>query len=167
MGTPFVGQLILAAFNFPPKGYLLANGQTLPINQNQALFSLLGTTFGGDGIRTFLLPNLQGRTPVGVGNGIGYGELAGVESYTLLPSDVPAHLHVLSASGAAASSEKPVGGALLAGQGVNAFAPPGSPGAMNPATVSTVGGNQPHENRQPFLVMTWCIALNGIFPSRN
>jgi microcystin-dependent protein len=167
MSTPFVAQLMLAAFNFAPKGWALANGQLLAINQNQALFSLVGTTYGGNGIQSFGLPNLQGRTPVGVGNGINYGEIDGVESVTLLSSQVPPHVHSLNASGAPASGEKPAAGDLLASQGANVYASAANLGAMNPATVSTVGGSQPHENRQPYLVMNWCIALSGIFPSRS
>jgi microcystin-dependent protein len=167
MGTPFMGQLLLASFNFAPKGYAQANGQLLPINANQALFSVLGTTFGGNGIQNFALPNLQGRTPVGVGNGIGYGEVGGVESVTLQSSQVPPHVHILNASGAAASGGRPATGDLLAGQGANAYVAATSLGSMSAATVSTVGGSQPHENRQPYLVMCWCIALTGIFPTRN
>jgi microcystin-dependent protein len=167
MGTPFVAQLLLASFNFAPKGYALANGQLLPINQNQALFSLVGTTYGGNGTQTFALPNLQGRTSVGVGNGINYGQVAGVESVTLLPIQVPPHVHSLNASGAGASGQRAAAGDLLAGQGASNFAPAASLGSMSAATVSTVGGSQPHENRQPYLVMNWCIALTGIFPSRN
>jgi microcystin-dependent protein len=167
MGTPFIAQLILTSFNFAPKGFAQANGQLLPINQNQALFSLVGTTYGGNGIQTFALPNLQGRTAVGVGNGINYGEVGGVESVTLNSTQVPPHIHSLNASGAGASSARPVAGDLLAGQGASAFAPAASFGSMSAATVSTQGGSQPHENRQPYLVMCWCIALQGIFPSRN
>lgn len=167
MGTPFVAQLLLASFNFAPRGWALANGQLLPINQNQALFSLVGTTFGGNGIQNFGLPNLQGRTSVGVGNGVSYGEVGGSESVTLLSSQVPPHIHALNASGATASGQKPDAGFLLAGQGASNYAPASSLGSMSSGTVSTVGGNQPHENRQPYLVMTWCIALTGIFPSRN
>jgi microcystin-dependent protein len=139
----------------------------MPINQNQALFSLVGTTYGGDGIQTFALPNLQGRTPVGVGAGINYGEVSGVESVTILSVNVPPHTHQLDASGAAASGARPAAGDLLGSQGGNVFAGPTSLGAMSAATISTVGGNQPHENRQPYLVMNWCIALQGIFPSRS
>lgn len=167
MATPFIAQLLLASFNFAPKGFALANGQLMAINQNQALFSLIGTTFGGDGIQSFGLPNLQGRAPVGVGNGINYGEVGGTESVTLLSTQVPPHSHVLNASGAAATGDKPGAGFLLASQGSNNYGPAASLGAMNSTTISTAGGNQPHENRQPYLVMTWCIALAGIFPSRN
>jgi microcystin-dependent protein len=167
MGTPFVAQLMLTSFNFAPTGWALANGQLLPINQNQALFSLLGTTFGGNGVQNFALPNLQGRTSVGVSSGIGYGEIGGVESVTVLSTQVPPHTHQLNASGAGASDARPTAGAMLAGQGASDFVGPTGLAAMSAASISTVGGSQPHENRQPFLVMTWCIALQGIFPSRN
>jgi microcystin-dependent protein len=169
MSTPFLAQLMLVSFNFAPKGWALANGQLLPINQNQAIFALVGTTYGGNGVQNFALPNLQGRTPVGVGgpNSIGYGEMAGVESVTLLSTNVPPHTHTLNASGASASSSRLAAGDLLAGQGSINFAPAASLGSMSAATVSTVGGSQPHENRQPYLVLCWCIALAGIFPSQN
>jgi microcystin-dependent protein len=167
MSQPFIAQLMLASFNFAPKGWAQANGQLMAINQNQALFSLVGTTYGGNGIQNFGLPNLQGRTPVGVGNGINYGEIAGVESVTILSVNVPPHIHSLNASGAAASSARPATGDLLGSQGANVFVAASALGAMSAGTVSTLGGSQPHENRQPFLVMNWCIALSGIFPSRN
>jgi microcystin-dependent protein len=167
MSQPFIAQLLLASFNFAPKGWALANGQLLPINQNQALFSLVGTTFGGNGIQNFGLPNLQGRTPVGVSSDLNYGEIGGVESVTVLSTQVPPHTHQLNASGAGASDTRPTAGALLAGQGASDFVGPTGLAAMSAATVSIVGGSQPHENRQPYLVMTWCIALTGIFPSRS
>jgi len=167
MASPYMSQIIMFGGNFAPKNYALCNGTLMPINQYQAIFSLLGTTFGGDGIRTFQLPNLQGRTAVGVGNGTGWGEVSGTESVTLLPLNVPPHVHSLNASGAAAGSDKPTGGALLAGQGANDFTAAANLAPMKAGTVSSVGGSQPHENRQPYLVMTWCISMAGIFPSRN
>jgi microcystin-dependent protein len=167
MSSPFIAQLMLVSFNFAPKGWAQANGQLLPINQNQALFSLVGTTYGGNGIQNFGLPNLQGRTPVGVGNGINYGEVSGVESVTLLSVNAPPHVHAFNASGAGASTGRLAAGDMLAGQGSNNFVAASGLGAMNAGTVSTVGGSQPHENRQPYLVMNWIIALSGIFPSRN
>lgn len=165
--TPFVAQLMLASFNFAPKGWALANGQLMSIQQNAALFSLVGTTFGGNGVQNFGLPNLQGRTPVGVGNNTSWGEIGGAETVTLSISTVPPHTHAFNASGTAATLAKPVAGAMLGSSGANAYVAAGGLGSMNAATVSTVGGNQPHENRQPYLVMNWCIALSGIFPSRN
>jgi microcystin-dependent protein len=165
MSQPYIGQLLLAAFNFAPKGYALCNGNTMAINANQALFSLLGTTYGGNGVQTFALPNLQGRTPVGVGNGINYGEMSGEDSHTLLSAEAPTHTHPLMAA-ASANATKPAG-ATLAGGGANFFTGASSLTAMNLATLASQGGSQSHENRQPFLVMNWCIALTGIFPSRN
>jgi microcystin-dependent protein len=167
MSQPFIAQLMLASFNYAPKGWAQANGQLMAINQNQALFSLVGTTYGGNGIQNFALPNLQGRTPVGVGNGINYGEVAGVESVTLLSVNVPPHAHAFNASGAGASNPRPAAGDMLAGQGSSNYIAASGLGSMSAGSVSTVGGSQPHENRQPYLVMNWCIALSGIFPSRN
>lgn len=165
MSTPFLGQLMLASWNYANTGYTMCNGQLMGINQNTALFALLGTTFGGDGIRTFALPNLQGRTPVGVSNDIQWGQIAGEESYTLQISEVPTHTHALQAA-SGANLTKP-GGALVAGGGANLFTAASNLSAMNPGTISDSGGSQPHENRQPYLVMNWLIALSGIFPTRG
>jgi microcystin-dependent protein len=156
---------MLASFNFAPKGYSLCNGSLMAINANQALFSLLGTTFGGDGRVTFGLPNLQGRTPVGYGDGIQWGEIAGEDSHTLTASEVPIHNHKLNAVTAANNTRPP--GAAPAGQVTNAFTGLTNPGGMNGGTLTFIGGSLPHENRQPFLAMTWVIALNGIFPTRS
>lgn len=168
MSEPFLAQLMLCSFNFAPKGYAQCNGQLMPINQNQALFSLLGTVYGGDGRVTYGLPNLQGRTPVGQGNGIVLGELAGQESHTLTQSEVPQHIHPLTGSGAAANGAVP-GGSIFATTTGNTtpYTAAANLVALNPQTISFVGGSQPHENRQPFLVMNWVIALSGIFPSQN
>ncbi len=166
MSTPYIGQLLLAAFNYAPKGYALCNGNTLAINSNTALFALLGTTFGGNGVLTFALPNLQGRTPVGVGSSIVWGQIAGEDSHTLISSEVPTHTHQLQANITGASSAKPEGG-ILAGGGASFYTGAANLVAMNTATLPSMGGSQSHENRQPFLVMTWCIALTGIFPSRS
>jgi microcystin-dependent protein len=170
MSQPYLGQLLLASFNFAPKGYFLCNGQTLAINSYTALFSLLGTTFGGNGVQTFQLPNLQGRTPVGVGtatgsNNIAYGEISGEEQHTLLSSEVPIHTHPLQA-GVGANEAKP-NGSILASGGAAFYTGAANLTAMNHAVLSQYGSSLPHENRQPFLVMTWCIAFSGIFPSRN
>jgi microcystin-dependent protein len=168
MSTPYMGQLMLASFNFPPNGWALCNGQLMPISQNQALFSLLGTTFGGNGIQTFALPNLQGATPVGVGNGIAAGEVGGEAFHTLTAAEVPLHTHVLNSVSPATSGKLAfTGGVFLAGSGANDFAPASNLVALNSGTLSPAGGSQPHENRQPFLVMSWCIALQGIYPTQN
>jgi microcystin-dependent protein len=171
MSTPYIGQLLLAAFGQPgiARVYVPCNGQTMQINSNQALFSLLGTTFGGDGRTTFLLPNLQGRTPVGVGtngpNNIIYGQKGGEETHTLIPNEVPQHNHALNVV-AGANLQSPNGNMLGSG-GANVYAAPANPGAMRAGTLGTVGSSQAHENRQPYLVMNWLIALTGLFPSRN
>ena len=153
------------SFNFPPKGWALCNGQLLPINQNQALFALLGTMYGGNGQTTFALPNLRGRVPIHVGRGFTQGEMVGEEAHTVTISEMPTHTHVLQASGSDANQPNP-SGALLAGAN-NAYAPPSSLTTLTPGTVNNTGGSQPHENRHPFLTLSWCIALQGIFPSRN
>jgi microcystin-dependent protein len=161
---------MLVSFNFAQKGFTMCNGQLLAINQNQALFSLLGTTFGGNGIQNFQLPNLQGRTPVGYGTNaqgvsIQWGEMAGEEQHTLIVSEVPTHNHGLLAS-PTTNNTRPIS-ASLGGQGASAYTPLTNPSPMNGGTLGFVGGSQPHENRQPYLVMTWIIALTGIFPSRG
>lgn len=161
----FMGQLVLAAFGFTPRGWAACNGQLLSIQQNSALFSLLGTYFGGDGIRTFALPNLQGRTPLGMNAQYTLGVIGGEAAHRLSPSEVPSHTHTLQAADGGANQTSP-NGALLAGGGANCFVPSANLTAMAAGTVSIVGG-QAHENRQPYLVMNWLIALNGIYPSRN
>ncbi len=169
MSEAYLGELKLVSFNFAPKGWVQCNGQLLPINQDQALFSLLGTTFGGDGRTTFALPDLRGRTPIMSGNGFTLGEMAGEENHTLTIAEAPTHTHPLKATTDAANSIKP-GGHLLAtttgnltvyATNVSNLTP------MAPSSIPVVGGSQPHPNQQPFLVMNWIIALQGIFPSRN
>jgi microcystin-dependent protein len=162
---PFIAELMLCSFNFPPKGWAECNGQFLPINQNQALFSLLGTTYGGNGQTTFALPDLRGRVPIHRGAGYVQGELAGQEAHTLTQSEMPQHVHVLQGSKLDANQPTPAN-ALLAGAN-NAYADPDALTALAPSSVSNVGGSQPHENRHPFLTLNWCIALQGIFPSQN
>ena len=166
MGTPFMAELKLMSFNFAPKGWAQCNGQLLPINQNQALFSLLGTTYGGDGRVNFALPDLRGRVPIHVGQGWILGNVGGQEFHTLTQSELAQHIHSLTATSLDANNPNP-GGAILAGSN-NAYA---SAAALTPleatSSVTPVGGNQPHENRQPSLVLNWCIALQGIFPSRS
>jgi microcystin-dependent protein len=166
---PFLGQLLLASWSFVAKGFASCNGQVLPINQNQALFSLLGTTFGGNGSTTFGLPNLQGRTPIGFGGSVVLGQTAGTEYVTLNIGQVPPHTHQLRATTSGANSTKP-GGNLLAtttGTSTALYTAATAPASMAGGTVVNFGGSQPHENRQPYLVMNWLIALVGLFPSRN
>jgi len=164
MSEPFLGEIKIVSFNFPPKGWTVCDGQLLPINQNQALFSILGTTYGGDGMRTFGLPNLQGRMPVHVGNGIVLGEQGGETAHTLNISELPAHNHV-----AVGSSNDPTGlasGNLWAKIGTNPYTASGT-ATMDPSCILPTGGNQPHENMSPYLVLLFIIALQGIFPSQN
>ncbi len=180
MSEPFLGEIKIISWNFPPKGWTFCNGQLLPINQNQALFAILGTVYGGDGMQTFGLPNLQGRMPVHVGNGIVLGERAGETAHTLNISEVPAHTHFMAADGTGASSNTPdPNGAKALGQssgsggsppapfGANIYSSAGPTTSLNAACVSAVGGNQPHENMSPYLVLNFIVALQGIFPSQN
>jgi microcystin-dependent protein len=166
MGTPFLSEIRIVSFNFPPKGWAFCNGQLLPINQNQALFSLLGTTYGGNGQTTFALPNLQGRVPIHMGSGHPIGEVGGEAAHTLTVSELPTHTHVVSAATGDGNLIIP-GGALLARTPANPYQDPANLGAMNPASVATTGGSQAHLNMQPYLVLNFCIALQGLFPSQN
>jgi microcystin-dependent protein len=154
------------SFNFAPRGWALCNGQLLPINQNQALFSLLGTTFGGDGRVNFALPDLRGRIPIHVGSGHLLGERGGEEAHTLSQAELPEHIHVLNASSSAGDQLIP-GGNFLAKANLPAYRGPGNLTAMASASVGSVGGSQAHLNMQPFLTINFCIALQGIFPSPN
>jgi microcystin-dependent protein len=165
MSEPFLGEIKVISWTFPPKGWAFCNGQLLPINQNQALFSILGTTYGGDGRVTFALPNLQGRTPIHVGSGFALGELGGEATHTLNISEIPAHTHPVATSGNPADQVSPAGN-YVASSGRALFAPHAS-GAMNAGLVSSTGGSQPHENLSPYLVLNFVIALQGIFPSQN
>jgi microcystin-dependent protein len=165
MSEPFLGEIKIFSFNFAPRGWALCNGQLMPINQNQALFSLLGTMYGGDGRTTFALPNLQGRTPIHVGNGFVQGQSAGEQTHTLITSEMPAHTHQGVGSSASADQSSPAN-ALWAATASNAYSSKLNAG-MNPAAVGSLGGNQPHENMAPYLTLNFCIALQGIFPSRD
>ena len=169
MAEPFLSEIRLMSFVFAPKGWALANGQLLPINQNQALFSLLGTTYGGDGRVNFGLPNLQSRVPIHMGSGHTLGERAGEQGHTLSISELPTHVHALNASTTVATTNTP-GNTLVTGQSTaSSLYASGASGlaAMSPGAVGNVGGSQAHLNMQPFLVLNFSIALQGIFPSQN
>jgi len=164
MAEPFLSEIRMMSFVFAPKGWALCNGQLLPINQNQALFSLLGTTFGGDGRVNFALPDLRGRTPIHVGSGHTLGERGGEQAHTLSIAELPTHTHVLNATNSTATATGATGNVYGKTLG-NTFGSPQSLVAMNPGAVTNVGGSQAHLNMQPFLTITFSIALQGIFPS--
>lgn len=155
------------SFNFPPKGWALCNGQLLPINQNQALFSLLGTTYGGNGQTNFALPNLRGCVPIHMGNGHTLGEKAGSTAVTVNIQQLPTHLHALQASNSAANTAIPTNSTVFAQGTFEIYGAPNALTTLQPGTVTSVGGSQPHNNMMPYLVLNFCIALQGIFPSRN
>jgi microcystin-dependent protein len=160
-----MGEIKIISWNFPPKGWAFCNGQFLPINQNQALFSLFGTMYGGNGQTTFALPDLRGQVPIHVGQGFVQGQKGGEPAHTLSISELPMHTHV--ANGTSANGNTPVPTANLLGQANNVYRSPDNFVSLNPSTITNVGGSQPHENRQPFLVLNFIVALQGIFPSRN
>lgn len=165
MAEPFLSEIRIFSFDFAPKGWALCNGQFLPINQNQALFALLGTTFGGNGQTTFALPDQRGQVPIHVGNGHTLGEKAGTQAVTINIQQLPTHNHFVNAQSGNATSPIP-GGNLLAAAN-NLYAPPTNLTTLHPSSVPNVGGSQAHLNMQPFLTLSFCIALQGIFPSPN
>ena len=174
MGQPFVGEIRIFAGSFAPNGWMFCSGQLLPIAQNETLFQLIGTTYGGDGESTFALPDLQGRVPVHQGQGPGLserfiGEAGGSETVSLLASEMPAHTHALAASAAAAYARGP-SQELVANQngGVNSYAPAAAspPALLAASAIGVSGGGQPHNNLAPYLVVNYCIALQGIYPQR-
>jgi microcystin-dependent protein len=170
--NPYLGEIRYVAFNFAPKGWMTCSGQLLAISENQALFQLLGTTFGGDGKSTFGLPDMRGRVPVGTGQGLGLtnrtlGEQGGQESVALTVAQMPAHRHTLNASNAAASSNGPAGNVLAATSSTAIYTNQAPDVTLEAASVNIRGQSQPHENMQPYLGMTCVIAVQGIFPSPN
>jgi microcystin-dependent protein len=179
MSEPFLSEIKLVSFNFAPKGWALCNGQFMPINQNQALFALLGTTYGGNGQTTFALPNLQGKLPIHMGGGHTLGETAGSTSVTINQQSMPAHNHTLSAHNAtpgilngnvgASTKSFAQGLAIVVGgnQPVNIYGTGAFNQPMSPASITNTGGSQPHNNMMPYLVLNFVIALQGIFPSQN
>ncbi|MGH3711974.1 MAG: phage tail protein [Micromonosporaceae bacterium] len=170
---PYLGEIMIFAGNFAPSGWALCNGQLMPIAENDALFQLIGTTYGGDGEQNFALPNLQSRLPMHQGTGPGLsnriiGEMAGTESVTLTVNQIPAHTHLARCSNEAGNQSAPGNGVWAASATAHAYANPGAPlSPMEGSTLAPAGGSQPHDNMMPFLVMTFCIALFGIFPFPN
>jgi microcystin-dependent protein len=166
MAEPFLAEIRIMSFGFAPKGWALCNGQFLPINQNQALFSLLGTTYGGNGQTTFALPDLRGEVPIHFGSSHTMGEKAGTTSVTINLQTLTAHNHFVNANKGVGTKTLPTGN-LLSKAPANTYGPAASLVAMNPAAVGNTGGSQPHNNMMPYLVLNFCIALQGIFPSQN
>jgi len=167
MADPFLSEIRIFSFNFPPKGWAFCNGQFLPINQNQALFSLLGTMYGGNGQTTFALPNLRGRLAIHQGAGHTLGEAAGTSAVTITQQTMPQHLHFLNGTttvGASAVASGTVPATFNLTVYSNNIA---NLVAFDPSSVTNVGGSQAHTNQQPYLVLNFCIALQGIFPSQN
>ena len=167
MAEPFLSEIRIMSFGFAPKGWALCDGQLLPINQNKGLFSLLGTTYGGDGRVNFGLPNLQSRTPIHMGGGHTLGERGGEQAHTLSISEIPTHTHVLNGATQTGTIIIAAGNLSGASPCQTYQAPDGNLGAMNAASIANVGGSQAHLNMQPFLVLNFSIALQGIFPSQT
>ena len=171
MAEPFLSEIRIFSFNFPPKGWAFCNGQFLPINQNQALFALLGTTYGGNGQTTFALPNLQGRSQLHFDN-FTLGQAGGEVAHTITMSEMPQHLHTLSnnlalGGNAVNATQGAAAGKVWANNGKANWSTSAPNAAMHPSAVGNVGGSQPHNNMMPYLVLNFCIALQGIFPSQN
>lgn len=165
MSEPYIGEIRQTAFGIVPAGWAACNGQILPVVQNEALFSILGTTYGGDGRNTFGLPNLQGRVPVGPGDGIALGQPGGSSTHTLTTAELPAHGHPLAASTAAGSIADPEGNVVGKAK---AYVPGSNAAAgLDASAVQSAGGSQPHENMAPYLTIQFVIALKGIYPSRG
>jgi microcystin-dependent protein len=167
MAEPFLSEIRIMSFVFAPKGWALCNGQLLPINQNQALFSLLGTTYGGNGQTNFALPDLRGSTPIHEGSGFTLGQRGGEAAHTLTISELTTHVHLVNASSSDGNNVIPTNNVLASSLNQSYRAPDQALTTFIPPTVSNTGGSQPHENMQPYLTLSFCIALQGIFPSPN
>jgi microcystin-dependent protein len=167
MSDPFMAEIKIISWNYAPKSWAFCNGQLMPINQNQALFALLGTTYGGNGQTTFALPDFRGRVPVHIGQGHTLGERGGEAAHTLIQSEMPQHIHVAQAYSQNGDTVTPTGACV--GTVNNLYAAFGGGGltTLVPSSISNVGGSQPHQNMMPYLVLNFVIALQGIFPSQN
>ena len=165
MGTPYMGEVKILSFGFAPQGWAQCNGQLMPINQNQALFSLLGTMYGGNGQTTFALPDLRGASQLHVGAGFIQGQKGGEPAHTVTMQEMPAHEHFAFGSSANSDTDAPSGNFL--GAANNVYAPAGNLTLLHPTSITNVGGSQAHENEQPYLTLNMCVALSGVFPSRN
>lgn len=172
MADPFVAEIRIFPFNFPPKGWAFCDGQILPLSQNTALFSLLGTTYGGDGKSNFALPNMQGNAPMHPGQGPGLslhdlGETGGSDTVSLLESEIPSHSHAMSVSSQIGLENSPSGQLFAAGDGINLYTTAGSLKSMSDQMIAPAGGDQPHNNMMPYLTLNFCIALQGVYPPRT
>ena len=165
MSEPFLAEVRIVGFNFAPRGWAFCDGQILPINQNQSLYSLLGTTYGGDGRTSFALPDLRGRTPIHVSSGHPLGQHSGEETHTLSANEIPAHHHDMRANIAGGSTDEPTSSLILSSGVSNLYKP--SSNLVSMGDLSNTGGGQSHNNMQPYLAVNFCIALQGLFPSRN
>jgi len=172
MSEPFLAEVRIVGFNFAPRGWAFCDGQILPINQNQSLYSLLGTTYGGDGRTSFALPDLRGRAPIHVGRSNGgehhtLGQKSGEETHTLSSNEMPQHTHILEGTNTAGNPASGPSGNVFANAGTDVYNDPQSLTPMNSGVVLHTGGSQAHDNMQPYLALNFCIALQGLFPSRN
>jgi len=167
MSEPFLAEIRMVGFNFAPRGWAFCDGQILPINQNQSLYSLLGTTYGGDGRTSFALPDLRGRTPMSVGDRFNQGQKGGEETHTVTNAEMPSHTHTAQASSLVTDTPLSAGKLLADTAPAELYASPENLTPMKSGTVANVGGGQSHNNMQPYLVVNFCIALQGLFPSRN
>jgi microcystin-dependent protein len=165
MSQPYVGEIRMGGWNFAPSGWALCNGALMAISQNETLFTLIGTLYGGDGVNTFQLPNLSGRLPVHQGNSYVIGQAGGTETVTLTSNQIPTHNHALEAAASGAASTDPTG-QTFANSNVDVYVPPTSPASMS-APTSSAGGNQPHSNFMPYMCLTFVISLFGIFPTQT
>lgn len=167
MSSPFIGEIRMFGGNFAPVGWAFCNGALIPISENDALFNLIGTTYGGDGQTTFALPNLQSRVPVHVGPGFVLGQSGGAETVTLTTSQIPAHSHVPQGNSGAGSQPSPSGGAWAVNSTLSPYTNTAPSVNMDPAAIGSAGGSQPHDNMIPFLVINFIISLFGVFPSQS